>query len=208
MYSIILDGEGLRGLAPLSNVPNRWPLRETRSAAAYKRARHDDAHNFGPSPSSCRHFSANDTFIIRCAATATAELVASYCCTYMSLNDSPPRACLCNFRHFGLLVHRNINVPGSGCVCREPLTVPHRPSARRGCLASRPRARGTLYAAIGRGLEQGFSCAYAGTDWGPEQRRGGAHDMSGIMTECADEFVAAPTTRGRREGDSRELRQK
>lgn len=32
--------------------------------------------------------------------------------------------------------------------------------------------------------------------------------MDSIMAECADEFVACSTTWGRREGDSRELRQK
>lgn len=56
----------------------------------YERARHDDAHNFGSSTTCCGHVSAKDTSIIRCAARATAELVASYCCKYMSLNDSLP----------------------------------------------------------------------------------------------------------------------
>jgi hypothetical protein len=100
MNYIIVNGEGLRGLAPLSNVSNSWPLRETRGAAAYERAQHDDAHNFGPSPSSCRHVSAKDTSIIRCAATATAELVALCSCTYTSLNDSPPYSLLMQFSTF------------------------------------------------------------------------------------------------------------
>lgn len=93
MYTIKVDGVGLRYCALLSNLLNSWPLREARDAAAYERARHDDAHNYGSSTTCCRHDNAKDISIIRCAARATAELVASYCCTYTNLTTPRPGAC-------------------------------------------------------------------------------------------------------------------